>query len=530
MGPSMQNQTHLSPVGLVLRDALHNIATFDNIQRNTVQEQLIHVPDVGSEISVAYEQLRNASENIEDHLLFQRAILRFYKRSIELESINQQQDIGYELIVELTQAGYLENDTIGKPLTKQINQLVYELARTYRAVVNQRSVPDSDAMRWVLELMSVRTEQLFHHPIRTLSFAYLAHTHLTPLVNISENRVDGEKINKEDNPKILYMAAHKALLKSDDANIRSALLDVYRVSFDDTKNFIEFNKSYDRLTKLKTTAAIARLISINGAPLRAVYSTFFKEEAAVKSLGQQSSTLRAVEIQLDYDYQQTKINLRRGISKSIIFLFMTKVLIGLLVEVPYDLIVYDHIIILPLVLNLFAPPLLLALNAMTVRLPSTANKRAVVEYINNMIYGTEPPRKLRKKKIDGSGVFSAVYIVIAFIIMALFSLGLYKLDFNIVQGGIFFIFFSTALFLGYRLSLQVRELEIVRQDQNMLSLMRDFVYTPFIYIGRNISYRFSKLNIVSQILDTLVELPLKTFLKLVRQWINFLNSRKDDLL
>ena len=526
----MHNQTSLTPVGTVLRDALHNIATFDNIRQNTPSDQLIHVPDVGSEISVAYEQLRNASENIEDHLLFQRAILRFFKRSVDLESLNSQSNIGNELIIELTQAGYLENDSIDKSLAIEIDRLINSLCPTYQALIRHRSAPDKDAARWMLELMSVRTEQLFNHPIRTLSFAYLAHTHLTPLVDIRESLVEGESITEEEYPKILYMTVHKALLKSDDANIRSALIDVYHVPLDNTEEFIKFNQRYDQLTKLKTTAAVARLININGAPLRAIYSIFFKDGSGVKSVSQQNATLRAIEIQLDYDYQQTKKNLRRGITKSIIFLFMTKVFIGLAIEVPYDLIVYDKILVLPLMLNLFAPPALLALNTLAVRLPSATNKKAVVDYISNMLYGNEPPRPLRKKKIDGSGVFSAVYVFIAFIIIGLFSYILYRLDFNIVQGGIFFVFFSTALFLGYRLSLQVRELEIVRQDQGLLTLLRDFVYTPFIYIGRNISYRFSQLNIASQILDTLVELPLKTFLKLVRQWISFLNSRKDDLL
>lgn len=525
----MQNQTTLTPVGTVLRDALQNIANFDAIQRNVVAENTIHIQNIGSEISVAYEQLRNASENIEDHLLFQRAILRFIKREVDLEMISKQENIGYELIVELTQAGYLENDSVSQKIAKDIDSLIDSHRITYRSLLKNKSTTQQEATVWIHELLSVRIEQLFHHPIRTLSFAYLAHTHFTPLVDVNEHRVNEEVVRGEEQ-KILYIAIHKALLKSDDANIRTALLGVYHIYPNNIDDFIKFNQRYDTLTKFKTTAAVSRLISINGAPLRAVYSTFFRDESGIKALATPSSTLRMVEMQLDYDYQQTKKSLRRGISKSIIFLFMTKVAIGLFIEIPYDLIVYGHIVFLPLILNLLAPPLLLALNTLTVRLPGTANKRAVVEYVENMLFGNEKPQKLRKRKIDGSGVFTAVYTIIAFIVMLLFSYGLYLLEFNLVQGAIFFIFFSTSLFLGYRLSLQVRELELVRSNQGILSLMRDFVYTPFIYIGHHISYRFSKLNIASQILDTLVELPLKTFLKLVRQWINFLNTRKDDLL
>lgn len=524
----MQNQSQLTPIGVILRQAISNIAHVEAIERSTNQSQTIHVPNVGSEISVAYEQLRNASENIEDHLLFQRAIHRFYKRSIELEDTSKQ-NVGYELVVELTQSGYLENDSIGLPLTQKIDYLVNEWSDVYRELVSHNKTNNQDALRWILELLSVRTEQLFHHPVRPLSFAYFAHSHFSPIVKVTDSKVEGEKFKKTEHPQMLYIAVHKALLKSDDANIRSALLEVYHVNKSGTAKFSQFNQRYDELTKFKTTANLARLISINGAPLRAVYSTFFKD-GANNTLEKQSFVLRAVEMQLDRDYQLTRDNLRKGIRKSIIFLFMTKVLIGLLIEVPYDLIVYGMVPLVPLIINLLAPPLFLAANTLTVRTPNSRNKRAVVDYVDDILYGTNPLKPLRRKKVEGNAMFSTIYIFIAFIIFAIFSFILFKLEFNIVQGGIFFIFFSTAMFLGYRLSLQVRELELVRQDHGMLALLRDFVYTPFIYIGRNISYRFSQLNIVSQILDTLVELPLKTFLKLVRQWINFLNTRKDDLL
>jgi hypothetical protein len=104
------------------------------------------------------------------------------------------------------------------------------------------------------------------------------------------------------------------------------------------------------------------------------------------------------------------------------------------------------------------------------------------------------------------------------------------LGFNIIQGVIFFIFLSTASFLGYRLTLQIKELEIVNTNQGIVALIRDFLYAPFIFAGKRISYRFSRLNIIAQILDVAIELPLKTMLKLVRQWIIFLNNKKDELL
>ena len=76
----------------------------------------------------------------------------------------------------------------------------------------------------------------------------------------------------------------------------------------------------------------------------------------------------------------------------------------------------------------------------------------------------------------------------------------------------------------------VKELEMVSSEASILSLLRDFLYTPFIFIGHQISYRYAKINLVARLLDNAIELPLKTTLRLVRQWTNFLSNKKDEIL
>jgi hypothetical protein len=60
--------------------------------------------------------------------------------------------------------------------------------------------------------------------------------------------------------------------------------------------------------------------------------------------------------------------------------------------------------------------------------------------------------------------------------------------------------------------------------------MRDIIYLPFIYVGQYISDRYAKVNIIATVLDLMIELPLKTVLRLVRQWTLFLNSKKDEIV
>ena len=94
---------------------------------------------------------------------------------------------------------------------------------------------------------------------------------------------------------------------------------------------------------------------------------------------------------------------------------------------------------------------------------------------------------------------------------------------------IFFVFLSGASFLGFRLSRMIREIESVETRQNGVTLVRDFLYMPFVVVGRWISEKYSQVNVVALVLDMLIELPLKTVLRLIRQWSAFISVKKDQL-
>jgi hypothetical protein len=94
---------------------------------------------------------------------------------------------------------------------------------------------------------------------------------------------------------------------------------------------------------------------------------------------------------------------------------------------------------------------------------------------------------------------------------------------------IFVVFLSTASFLGFRLSTMVRDLEIISHQTNFLSTVRDFFYLPFILLGQWLSSKYARVNAVPQFLDVAIELPLKSILRLFRQWTRFINEKHDEI-
>lgn len=530
------NTSKTTDLGDLLQQSTRNISSYDTYLQSTKHEETVHASNVANVILFAYEQLRNASENIEDHLLLQRAILRFFKRNLSFIAHKQPNNLAHELVIELTQAEYVANDSVPLSVVKLVDadiKLFYDVFWKVRET--QPEVAATTVEQWVLEILSVKTEQQFNNPIRILSFVHFAHAHFAKHIEYNKLLEVDEAINTNDYPTLLYIAIHKALLKSDDANIRTGLLDLYKIKTTHTVQFVEFNKKYDTLSGLPAAAVMTRFVSKNGAPLRIMRSTFFDKNAdnLVLDIRHQSRLASAVEAEIENEYRAVRKSVNKGVVKSIIFLLITKALIGLLIEIPYDIVVTGSIIIMPLLINLLFPPLFLAVTALTFKLPGAANKKALTNYIIGMLYDEPGVRRPTLKYIESVGhaaVFNTIYAVVFIGAFYLVANRLIALDFNLMQAVIFMVFLSTASFLGYRLTLQIKELELVNTSQGFVALIRDFLYSPFIFVGKKISYRFGQLNIIAQILDIVIDLPLKTIVRLVRQWMVFLNNKKDELL
>ncbi|OYW43861.1 hypothetical protein B7Z28_00530, partial [Candidatus Saccharibacteria bacterium 32-45-3] len=167
---------------------------------------------------------------------------------------------------------------------------------------------------------------------------------------------------------------------------------------------------------------------------------------------------------------------------------------------------------------------------LTLTMPTPANSRALSRQIETLFYEEEKPALLARRGSKKYGIgFNIFYAMLFVAVFGLVGWGLVTIGFTWLHLSIFFVFFSTASFLGFRLSRTIRELEAVDSEQSGVSLMRDFLYMPFVVVGRWMSDKYSRINIVAVVLDMIIELPLKTVLRLVRQWAAFISTKKDEL-
>lgn len=499
-----------------------------HIRAQNTHGQPLQVPGTGKAISSAYEQLRNAAEYTEEHLLLQRAIKRFYRRSFSSFIKKHPGNIGEELIVELTQAGYLRDGECSATTASTIHTLSAQYATLYTKL-REAQVSKEDATDWVLSILSVEVEGLLNPHSHHAALVYVAYRHYLELLPgdtlvTSQNEQESYEIS-------LYIAVHQALLKSDLAIVRYDLMHMYHQSPEDMAAFVEFNRNVTALYLSPFTARLKRAVSKYGAPLRVLKSMVEDNTDTATLLSNREMFLQAYDKQVDKEYKQVSKRLNKGIIKSIIFIFITKIIIGIGIEIPYDLLVLGVIEVLPLAINLLFPPFYMASLRLGLKVPTAANAHALREYIDKLLFTNEAPIvvNLRDPTKTVPTLSKWLYGILFTVPLAVTVYILMLLHFNIVQGIIFFVFLSTASFLGFRLSSMIRELEIMTHQGRFLSTIRDFFYLPFILVGQWLSSKYAKINAVAYVLDIAIELPLKSVLRLIRQWTRFINDKHDEI-
>lgn len=524
---SIMSDSPLNHSGQQLANALaHAQARSDERVRHHAHQEKVHVTGAGRTLTAAYEQLRIAAEYTEEDLLLQRAARRFYRRVFMTRDEERIAGSGEELIGELTLAGYIPNDSIAVSVAESISRQATAYYQAYRHA-SRSAITATRADDWTTDILAVEVAtQITDHGRRT-AFAQFSYEHF--LATVDGKELFGGKVPSGYEAALL-VAVYRGLLKADNATIRHALLQRYQLSPDAYEHFVQINKQIDGLIDSDPVDKLVRVVNRRGAPLRVLWRMVDMRDDLPKLLHSQNGFLSQYEAQIDTEYAQMNDRINKGIVKSVIFLIITKFIIGVGAEVPYDYAVHGEILWIPLAVNLLFPPVYMILLRLTLALPGGVNTKALTDRMDGLLYG--PPQEVvyaKKRVSQYKEVFNAIYMLLTLTVFGLVTWLLLTLHFSALHLIIFFMFMSTASFLGFRLSRIIREIEAVDAQQNGVTLIRDFLYMPFVVVGRWISEKYAKVNIVALTLDMVIELPLKTVLRLLQQWGAFISSKKDEL-
>jgi len=499
-------------------------------------EDTIKVHDIVSRLARVYEKVRNTIDYREDHLLRTNAIRRILTRRLSIKMASQA-DLGLSLIREITAAGYIEDGLLPVKKAEEVNYVIEKYLALFNFSGYKRSEKDgSKLFKWLIGLASVEIEQIIVPPVEHKALVDFMYG-----MAKEEVKIEDKKLDPRQNEIQIYLAVYRALIKVDTDTVHHILLRRY-VPVWLSANKEEVMEVAKRLRNLKLAIERDAKLPIAEKLLRALkkYSIAFlilkdvvnKEGADI--LNNPSQLEVAVRKQCDLVYKQRAQKLRSSIFRITVYIFITKMLMALMIELPYDLYIATQIDYIPLIINALFPPTLIFLVGVFIQLPGLNNTNAIVNLVNNMVNNNKLSGDNRIRASVSYSFFASLMYYILYFALFILSFGiiikiLNNLHFNIVSKLIFVLFLSVVSFFVIRIRQGIRELFVTEVKENPIAFILNLLAFPYLKVGQWISMNVSKINVFVFVLDFIIEAPFKIFLEVAEEWIGFLKEKKEEV-
>lgn len=500
----------------------------------------IHVSDTVSRLAFVYEKIRNIIDYKEDHLLRKNAIHRIIKR--RLLGGGTAESVARPLIIELIQARYLPNDAVPESSVELVTRILARYLALIRHTTENKPWDErNEISRWLLGLASVEIEQALASNRREQALAEAMYeVMIHDLVLVGVGAVTAEEKNLQ-----IWLGIQRALLKADEIMVAYTLFRLYVTEWE-TLDDAGLQSLAHRFDELRTELENEQHHKLGGTLLRYAkrYAAFFwiirdvveeKPSAAVATFANPELLNEAIRRAASRRYTEARAKLRRSIVRTFIFIFLTKMLVAFLLEVPFELVIKGAVDRTTLGINLAFHPILMFIIAATIRVPSKKNTDKLIQGIHDIVYKDSGRTLLKRLKMPRQRgpvmrtVVALLYTATFFITFGIIMNLLGRLHFNVVSGALFIFFLTIISFFAVRIRLSAREYVVVDQREGPLGFLVDFFTIPVLRVGRAIALRAPKINIMLFIFDFLIEAPFKSFLEILEELTSFLREKKEEI-
>lgn len=516
----------------VYEQPLPNLAALPGVPR-------IKLNEVISKLAYAYEKVRNSIEFGEEHLLRRNAIERILRRRLMVE--NRHLVDARLLINELIRARYLPNDSLPATLVVIVQNYIDRYLSLLEHLKLRRTDPDDRRlMRWLISVASAEVEERLQPSTRE-----------DALVEVMYGTIRNNLVLPEDIPQgqeqdvLVYLAIHRALLKSDDATLRYHLFKWaypnwehpdHEITEEVRQNFPKLVATIEERINHPLTERLLVICRRYTIPFRVIADIFQGHTAEIRSvLVDHSACNTAASKAMDARLKSSGARLRRTTVRSIIYVFITKMMLALAIEYPYELIFVKSGMLLSLYVNSIFHPIFMAFIGLSARVPGKDNTAMVVQAVQEIL-NPQQPRQIfgkrlrpRPRSMARKVILNFFYLVTFVITFGLMVWGLTKLDFSWLSIVIFLFFLSAISFFGMRIRQVVQELTILDRRENLFLLLLSFFSLPILRVGQWLSKKVPKINLIIFILDFIIEAPFKIFVEAVEEWFSFLKEKREEI-
>lgn len=480
----------------------------------------IGVEHLTGKFGALYEKVRSLVDYKEAHVIRRSAIRRILKRQIYLERAN---NVGKALLHELVSGGYLPNNQIPEARASAIADIVHKWMLMGRAGLHTP---------YPLDFASVEVERFLYpdQPTELVADSFSESVTASVVYQGVKNR---------DTSFITYAASRRSLLNEDQTGLLYALVlhavpeisasggtDPYLESL--APRVLATVREGERVAKdplvWKVSARLKNRALYYSVLLEVLHSygkgaeIVFNDEAQLRDFAQTIIEKR--------QRQQRKL-LRVSGKRAVIYLLLTKIILGMAFEWPYEHFILGSENYIALATNALFHPILLLLMVTLHR----SDKKGVERVVGGtlaVVRGDEEKQIFIRPPVSETTFFFIVCFYV-FLFIATFGVilaGLLALEFNVVSIILFFVFLTLVSYFGIRIRSTARRWEPDSEKPSTLSLVWNLFTFPIVRTGRWFSVRFSAVNVFVLFLDFLVEMPFKAFLAVFDASLAFIKEHR----
>jgi hypothetical protein len=497
---------------------------------------VISVSDTVSAAASVYESVRNTLEYDEEHLLRRNAIRRILKRRL---SEADDASLSADVLRELIWARYLPNRAVPEARVADLSRVFAK----YRPMFAALSGGEGRHFDWLLDVLSTEIEYTIAPPIADEALASFAYQELRPRMVYASSLVAEADWDLQ-----LYVAIHRTVLKSNAATLRFRLMTLYYPEW--TKADAESPvvreiaihlptviASVERQLTHPAADAMFRLVRRHAVVFHILRDVAQEDPDAFEraAVAHDADFFRgAIASAASARYDRFRTRLRRGVLRAVFFLLLTKFVLALLIELPYERLVLKSANWLPFAVNTLFHPILLGIIGLSVSIPEKRNTAKITEEALAVLRLGPDFRvtfKVRRPWAKGPifVVFQVMYAAFFLLTVGLITVALRAIGFNGVSIGFFLFFLSLVTFYGLKIRMSRKELVIVEGKSGFFGPLADMLFLPIVRAGRWLALRAPRLNVFLFFFDFIVEAPFKATIRLIEGWLAFLREKREEI-
>lgn len=539
----MNDNDQIRPTGQHLATSMPTLAPIVIDLINTYGEGVVmgksglgyNVSRTVSALAVVFEKIRNAVEFRAEHLVRRAAIERILKRLVLLNGAAG--SIAEDLVTELLWAKYIDSSFIDEEKIAELTLIIDKYLHIKQAISAGHAAISWD---YVLGVASSEIEESIVPAKKRQALLYFFYQ--ANRQKISLTGVDNLQTNL-----ITLVASERAYMQSDDALITYHLTTLLLPNWVNNSTeagastvtqFLGATQTIRASLTHPLTAPVFRYLRRQVPPFLLLRDFFVETGAEVRNYIDEPKKLDEKLTQIAINrYNETGNKVRRAIVRSIIYIFLTKMLFAFALEAPYDIYIMKKLAPIPLIVNSLFPPLMLFLVAGLFNVPGADNTRRLIDRIHKLLYHFDKianekdtfTERQRDRRPVLTVAFSFFYFATFAITFGLINVILSALQFSVPSKIIFVFFVALVSFFAYRIRHSAKEYEMIER-QGLLEPFMDFFLMPVLQAGQFLSREIARLNIFIFIFDFILEAPLKVIFEVVEEWIRFIRVKKDEII